>query len=79
MPDLTKVYEDAKRTRDEIALKIHLGSRDLQDEWERLEKRWTEFEVKAQLDRSAKDLGAAAEMLGSELKSAYARIRQALQ
>jgi hypothetical protein len=79
MPDLTKTYEDAKRTRDEIALKIHLGSRDLQDEWERLEKRWKEFEAKAQLDRSAKDLGAAGEMLGSELKNAYARIRQALQ
>lgn len=79
MPDVKQIYEDAKRTRDELALKIHLGSRDLQDEWERLEKRWKEFEGKAELERSAKDLGAAAEMLGSELKNAYARIRQALQ
>jgi hypothetical protein len=79
MPDLEQIYEDAKRTRDEIALKIHLGSRDLQDEWERLEKRWKEFERKAELDRTAKDVGAAAETFGSELKSAYARIRQALQ
>jgi hypothetical protein len=31
MPDLTKIHEDAKCTRDEIA-KVHLGSRDLQDE-----------------------------------------------
>lgn len=78
MTGLQKIYEDAKRTRDEIALKVHLGSRDVQDEWARLEQRWKEFEVKARLDRSAKDVGAAAEMLGSELKSAYARIRQAL-
>jgi hypothetical protein len=78
MPDLTKVYEDAKRTRDEIALKIHLGSRDLLDEWERLEKRWKEFEVKAQLERSAKDLGAAGQILVLGVE-AYARIRQALQ
>ena len=79
MADLKTIYEDAKRTRDEIALKVHLGSRELQDEWERLEQRWKEFEVKSQLERSAKDVGAAAEILGSELKNAYARIRGALQ
>ncbi len=78
MADLKKMYEDAKRLRDEIALKVHLGSRDVQDEWARLEQRWKEFEVKAQLDRSAKDVQAAGEILGSELKSAYSRIRQAL-
>jgi hypothetical protein len=79
MPDLTKIYEDAKRTRDEIALKVHLGSRDLQDEWARLEQRWKEFEDKAQLERTAKDVDAAAELLGSELKNAYTRLRKALQ
>jgi hypothetical protein len=78
MPNLTKIYEDAKRTRDEIALKIHLGSHDVQDEWKRLEQRWKDFEAKARLERSAKDIDAAAELLGSELKSAYARIRKAL-
>ena len=39
MADLKMIYDDAKRTRDEIALKVHLGSRELQDEWERLEQR----------------------------------------
>jgi len=79
MPDLKTIYEEAKRTRDEIALKVHLGSRELQDEWERLEQRWKEFEVKAQLERSARDVQAAAEILGSELKGAYGRIHKALQ
>jgi hypothetical protein len=78
MADLKKMYEDAKRLRDEIVLKVHLGSRDVQDEWARLEQRWKEFEVEAQLERSAKDVQAASEILGSELKSAYSRIRQAL-
>ncbi len=78
MPDLKKMHEDVKRAHDELALKVHLGSRDLQDEWSRLEQRWKEFEAKAQLQRSAKELGAAAEILGSELKSAYARLRKAL-
>jgi hypothetical protein len=79
MPDLKEIYQEAKRTRDEIVLKVHLGSRDVQDEWTRLEQRWNEFERKAQLERSGKDVQAAAEILGSELKSAYARIRHALQ
>ncbi len=60
-------------------MKVHLGSRDLQDEWTRLEQRWREFESKAKLERSARDVGAAADLLGSELKSAYARLRNALQ
>ena len=78
MSDLKKMHVDVKRAHDELALKVHLGSRDLQDEWSRLEQRWKEFEAKAQLQRSAKDLGAAAGILGDELKSAYARLRQAL-
>ena len=79
MPDLKTVYEEAKRARDEITLKVHRRSRELPDEWERLEQRWKEFEVKAQLERSAKGVHAAAEILGSQLKSAYARIRKAIQ
>ncbi len=79
MPDLSKLHEDVKRAHDELALKVHLGTRDLQDEWTRLEQRWREFESKAKLERSARDVGAAADLLGSELKGAYARLRKALQ
>ena len=79
MPDMKKIYEDTKRTRDELALKIHLGSRDVQDEWARLEQRWKDFAGKAQLERSAKDVRAATEILGSELKNVYARIREGLR
>jgi predicted nuclease with TOPRIM domain len=78
MADLKKMHEDVKRAHDELALKVHLASRDLQDEWSRLEQRWKEFEAKAQLQRTAKDLGAAVEILGSELKSAYTRLHKAL-
>ena len=52
--DLNKIYGDAKRLRDELALKVNL-------------------------ERSAKDVQAAAEILGSELKTAYKGIRQAPQ
>lgn len=78
MLDFAMLAEDIKRTRDEIQLKIHLGSKEVQDEWSELEQRWTSFESKAQLDKSARDVSDAVKILGSELKDAYTRIRQAL-
>lgn len=78
MPDFAKLAEDVKRTRDEIKLKIHLGSKEVQDEWSELENRWSAFESKAELDKSAKDVSDAVKILASELKDAYARIRRAL-
>jgi hypothetical protein len=78
MTDLNKISDDLKRLRDEIKLKIHLGSMEAQDEWAELEKRWKTFHDKAEFDRTAGDLGDAMKKLGADLKSAYERIRKAL-
>jgi hypothetical protein len=78
MAGIEKLIEGLKCTRDEIALKIHLGSKDLQDEWAGLEKRWHGFEAKADLERSTKDVSAAVQILGTELKNAYDRLSKAL-
>jgi len=78
MPDLATLAEELKRTRDTIKLRIHLASKEVQDEWNELEQRWSSFESKAQLDKSAKDVGDAVKILASELKDAYTRIKQAL-
>jgi hypothetical protein len=78
MTDLQKLTDDLKRIRDEIKLKIHLGSMEAQDEWADLEKRWKTFSEKAELDRTAGDIGGSVKQLGSDLKSAYQRIRKAL-
>jgi hypothetical protein len=47
-------------------------------EWTGLEKRWHAFKTKAELEKSAGELSGAVKQLGSELKHAYARLRQAL-
>ncbi len=78
MADLQKLTDDLKRVRDEIKLKIHLGSMEAQDEWADLEKRWKTFREKAELDRTAGELGDTAKQLGADLKAAYERIRKAL-
>lgn len=78
MPDFGNVVEDLRRARDEIRLKIHLGSKDLQDQWADLETRWKRFEARAQLGRTAEDVTDAVRILGSELKEGYERLRKAL-
>lgn len=78
MPELSKLLDELKTARDEIKLKIHLGGKDAKDQWEAAEARWEAFQVKAQLSQSAADVGDAVEILGSELKEAYQRVRKAL-
>ena len=78
MQDFEKLMSELKRSHDEIKLKVHLGKKDLQEEWSNLEKRWHSFERKVDLDRSAKNVGQALNALGLELKSAFARVRAAL-
>lgn len=78
MTGLEKLVDGLKCTHDELALKIHLGSKDLQDEWSLLEKRWHAFEAKADLDRSAEEVRAAVQLLANELKNAYERVGKAL-
>lgn len=78
MVDAKKLSDDLTRLRDEIKLKIHLGTMEAKDEWEDLEKRWSQFREKAELDRTAGEVGTTVKQLGSDLKSAYERIRKAL-
>jgi hypothetical protein len=78
MPDMHRFVEDLKAIRDEAKLKIHLGSKDAQDEWAELEKHWHAFKAKAELEKSASELSGSVKQLGSELKHAYARFRGAL-
>lgn len=78
MADINKMTEELKQNYDEIKLKVHLGSKEAQDEWTELQDRWHHFESQANLKKSKEDLGDAFEILGSELKDAFNRIRKAL-
>ncbi|MEM7123933.1 MAG: hypothetical protein AAF563_21840 [Pseudomonadota bacterium] len=78
MTNLNEMIEDLKRRRDELALKIHLGSKDAQDEWDELEKKWSAFQNDAELNESGKAIGGAIDQLGSELEKAYERLKKAL-
>jgi hypothetical protein len=78
MQNFDQVVAELKTLRDAARVKAHLGAMEMQDEWRKLEGQWENFEARAKLDRSAKDVGAALDLLASELKSAYQRIAKAV-
>lgn len=78
MDDIEKLVADLKQKRDEVKLKIHLGSKDLQDEFADLEEKWDKFAAEAKIGHSASEIGDAAKDLGTEIGKAYDRIKNAL-
>jgi hypothetical protein len=78
MSHIESLIEELKQARDELRLQIHLGSKELEDEWAKLEPKWDHFVKEANLEESAERLSAATRALGEELMQAYERVRSAL-
>ena len=85
---LGDIIESLTRERDELRVKMHLGSLDAKDEWEALEKKWDHWiaEAKVQskplrevIEDSAKDVGSALDLVLDEVKSGYERIKSQLK
>jgi hypothetical protein len=79
--DVSEIIESLERVRDEIKLKVHLAAADARDEWEELEKKLVHLRAKAGsigrvAEDAAEDVGEAVELLGSELKRGYERLRK---
>jgi vacuolar-type H+-ATPase subunit D/Vma8 len=79
MGEFDELVADLKQKRDELRLKIHLASREAQDEWEELEDKMQEFSSRAELSKTSEGLGDALGKLGQELKLGYKRIRKAIK
>lgn len=78
MQNFDRLVAELKELRDQARVKAHLGAMEAKGEWQKLESKWENFEARAKLDRSAKDVGAALDLLGAELKAAYERIAKAV-
>ncbi len=79
MTDLADLRKDLNRLRDEVRLRVHLGSMEARQEWDALETRWERFSEQAGLEDSADNVGDALELLGDELKRGYKRLKSALR
>ncbi len=82
--ELDTLVQTLKTERDELKLKIHLAEAEARDEWERLEPQWQRLQEKAHAvgntaAEASHEIGAAAQLLGSELADGYVRIRDAIK
>lgn len=89
---MTDQFEDLiqtlKQQRDELRVKMHLGSLEAKEEFEALEKKWEQWgaEAKAQskpmrevIEDSAKNVGSALDLVLGEVKESYERIKATLK
>jgi hypothetical protein len=73
-----------KRERDELALKVHLGKKEVVSEWEKLETKWNQIKtvkgppMKDAAAETARGVGSALELAAEELKKGYEKIRKIL-
>ena len=79
MADFDDLIEELKQRRDELRVRMHLASKEVQDEWEELEDKMEGFVSKAQLGETGEGVGKALEQLGHELKLGYERVRDAIK
>ena len=82
--DLAEVWAKLRQERDELRLKIHLGTMEAKEEWDEVEKKWQRFESKAsekkdELVETSRDIGEGVELITKELGAAYRRIRDGLR
>lgn len=81
---LASLVGKLKQERDELRLKIHLGTMEAKEEWSGLERKWETLETRlaeakdgaAERAREARD---KVELVTDELAAAYRRIREGLR
>ncbi len=80
---LAEMLEKLEQERDELKVRMHLGQAEAREEWEKMEERIGE--LRGRLDKAGdeagdvmEDVGAAAKLLGEEIREGFARLRKTL-
>jgi len=79
MKEVEQLVAELKQLRDELALRVHLASMEIHQDWNKLEKDWRQFKTRAALDETAEGVSEALGQVGQELRAGYRRIRKALE
>lgn len=79
MADADDLLGELKQKRDELRVRMHLASKEVQQEWEELEKKMEKFAAEARLKQTGKGIGSALGQLGNEIRQGYRNIRDALR
>ncbi|MBT8147485.1 MAG: hypothetical protein KJN90_11575 [Gammaproteobacteria bacterium] len=80
---IDEMLNDLKQERDELRLKIKLARMEADVEWVKLEAKLAKLEAKAKelksaTEDSSKDIGAAAKLLGQEIRDGFKNIARHL-
>lgn len=81
--ELKELLETVKQERDDLKVRMHLAKMELQQEWEKAEKQWEHFRVRAEAilgetKEVADEVVESVKVVGEELRNAYRRIRERL-
>ncbi len=79
MADVDELLGELKQKRDELRVRMHLASKEAQQEWDELEHKMEKFVAEARLRETGKGLGSALGQLGNEIKQGYRHLRDALK
>ena len=84
MAEIDNMIQEIRQKRDELRVKVHLASKEAQEEWEGLEKKIDhlacgarKFAEDAKLNETESGIGDALVHLGQELRLGYERVRGA--
>jgi predicted nuclease with TOPRIM domain len=80
---IAELISDLKQQRDELRVRIHLGSAELKDEMSKLDDKLAQlsqrFEpVKDAVEDTAEDVWESLKLVGGEIKEGFKRIRKSL-
>lgn len=78
-----ETIKELRQEADELRVKVHLAKMDASDEWKDLEAKLVKLEAKAKelgtvTAESAKDIGAAAKLLGEEIRDGFKKFARHL-
>jgi len=76
---IDEMIKNLKQERDELQVKLHLAKLDAGDEWEKIQAKLVKLEAKAKelggvTAEASKDVGAAAKLLGEEIRDGFKKI-----
>lgn len=84
MAEIDDMILELRQKRDKLRVKVHLASKEAQEEWEGLEKKMDhlvygerKFAEDAKLNETESGIGDALVHLGQELRLGYERVRGA--
>ena len=78
MGDVSKLAAEIEAKREQLKKNLNTGSDRLKQQVEDLEAKWTAFASEAQLRETSEGLEDALRQLGSELKTGFTRIKDAV-